>query len=420
MENLSVSAADWFLRPATQAVFASLNGEGFETRAVGGAVRNALLGSGPVSEVDFATTALPDEVMRLAADAGIKTYPSGIEHGTVTLVVDGNPFEVTTLRRDVSTDGRHAVVAFGNDWALDARRRDLTINALYADINGRVHDPLGSLDDLRAGRVRFIGDPHERIREDYLRILRFFRFSAGYAVGEFDREGIKAAVQERLGLLQLSRERIRMELLRILVTRRASEAIEIMDESGLLLLLLGGVSRRARFDQLCRIEEALNLVPDPIFRLGSLCLFVEEDAARITERLRLSSREASDLESLSALGPRITAHLERQALEECLYRIGPRLYLGRLLLTWAGSRDSPEDPHWRSALELARHRQRPLFPVGGADLIALGWEPSPGLGAALKKLEGLWVEGGFAASKEELLNIAASWQNSKAITNHGE
>ncbi len=420
MESFSVAAADWFLRPATQAVFASLNREGFEARAVGGAVRNALLGAGAVSEVDFATTATPGEVIRLAAEAGIRAYPSGIEHGTVTLVVEGNPFEVTTLRRDISTDGRHAVVAFGNDWALDAGRRDFTINALYADMTGRVHDPLGGLDDLRAGRVRFIRDAGERIREDYLRILRFFRFSADYAAGEFDREGIEAAIRERLGLLRLSRERIRMELLRILVARRATEAIDIMDETGLMLLLLGGVSRRARFDRLCRIEEALNLAPDPIFRLAALSLFVEEDAARIAERLRLSSRESEDLLRLSALEPQIAARSGRRALEACLYRIGPRLYLGRLLLTWAGARDSAEDPHWRSAVELAHHWQRPLFPVGGADLIALGWEPGPALGEALKRLKGLWVEGGFAASKKDLLNIAASWDNSKANTNHGE
>ena len=388
MESFSVAAADWFLRPATQAVFASLNCEGFEARAVGGAVRNALLGSGTVPEVDFATSALPDEVMRLAAEAGVKAHPSGIEHGTVTLVVEGNPFEVTTLRRDISTDGRHAVVAFGNDWALDAGRRDFTINALYADMTGRVHDPLGGLNDLRAGRVRFIRDAGERIREDYLRILRFFRFSADYAAGEFDREGIEAAIRERLGLLRLSRERIRMELLRILVARRAPEAIEIMDESGLLLLLLGGMSRRGRFDRLCRIEEALNLAPDPIFRLAALSLFVEEDAARIAERLRLSSRELEDLLRLSALEPQIAAHSGRRALEACLYRIGPRLYLGRLLLTWAGAprftRGSPLAFRRRVGVPLAealissRWRRPNRFRVGARSSPWRGFEKARG------------------------------------------
>ena len=174
----SVAAADWFLWPGTQAVFACLNRDGFEARVVGGAVRNALLGR-PVNEVDFATTATPDDVLRLAAQAGIKTVPTGIAHGTVTLIACGVPFEVTALRRDVETDGRHATVAFGTDWAEDARRRDFTMNALYADAQGKVHDPLGGLSDLRAGRVRFVGDPAQRIREDYLRTLRFFRFSAG-------------------------------------------------------------------------------------------------------------------------------------------------------------------------------------------------------------------------------------------------
>ena len=227
----SVAAADWFLWPGTQAVFACLNREGFEARVVGGAVRNALLGL-PVTEVDFATTAKPEDVTRLAAQAGIKTVPTGIAHGTVTLIAGGVPFEVTSLRRDVETDGRHATVAFGTDWADDARRRDFTMNALYADAQGKVHDPLGGLSDLRGGRVRFVGDPAQRIREDYLRTLRFFRFSAGYAAGAFDPDGITAAIRERMGLLRLSRERVRTELLRILVAPRAGEAIEIMEDTG--------------------------------------------------------------------------------------------------------------------------------------------------------------------------------------------
>ena len=218
-DQASVAAADWFLWPGTQAVFACLNRDGFESRVVGGAVRNALLGR-PVNEVDFATTAKPDDVVRLAAQAGIKTVPTGIAHGTVTLIACGVPFEVTSLRRDVETDGRHATVAFGTDWAEDARRRDFTMNALYADAQGKVHDPLGGLNDLRAGRVRFVGDPAQRIREDYLRTLRFFRFSAGYARGAFDPEGIAAAIRERMGLLRLSRERVRTELLRILAAPR--------------------------------------------------------------------------------------------------------------------------------------------------------------------------------------------------------
>ena len=281
-DSPSVASADWFLRPQTQAVFACLNRDGFEARAVGGVVRNSLLGRA-VTEVDFATDAKPEDIVRLADEAGLaKLVPTGIAHGTVTVIAGGVPFEVTSLRRDVETDGRHATVAFGGDWAGDARRRDFTMNALYADAAGKVHDPLGGLSDLRAGRVRFVGDAAERIREDYLRTLRFFRFSADYSHGDFDAAGVAAAIRERAGLSRLSRERVRMEMLRILLTRRAPEAIEVMDESGLLLLLLGGVVRRARFERLCQIEAALERAPDAILRLAALGLFVEEDAGRLT------------------------------------------------------------------------------------------------------------------------------------------
>ncbi len=278
MTGLSVANAEWFLKPETQAVFACLNREGFEARVVGGAVRNTLLDE-PVREVDFATTARPEDTLRMAAQAGFKTAPTGISHGTVTLIVHGIPFEVTTLRQDVETHGRHATVAFGEDWAEDARRRDFTMNALYAGSKGDVYDPLGGAGDLLARRVRFVGDARTRIQEDYLRILRFFRFSARYAQGAFDREGVAAAIFERLGLQRLSRERIRSELLHILVARRAMDAIEVMDQSGLLILILGGVARRERFNRLCRIEAALGLWPDPIFRLAALGVFIREDAA---------------------------------------------------------------------------------------------------------------------------------------------
>ncbi len=401
----SVADADWFRWPGTQALFACLNREGFEARAVGGAVRNALLGL-PVTEVDFATTAKPDDAVRLAEEAGFKTVPTGLAHGTVTVIAAGTPFEVTALRRDVDTDGRHATVAFGTDWAEDARRRDLTLNALYADGQGRVHDPLGGLNDLRAGRVRFVGDAGKRIREDYLRTLRFYRFSAEYAAAAFDREGIAAATRERMGLLRLSGERVRQELLRILVTRRAGEAIEIMDETGLLLLLLGGVARRARFERLRAIEAALGLMPDPILLLAALAVFVEEDSGRLAGKLRLSSQEAKNLQSFSPASPAVTPALGETALKVLLYKLGAPVYRGRLLLAWAASDAAPDDTAWQSAAALADNWQRPSFPLGGADLIALGMKPGPALGALLKGLEERWAMGGFCANREALLELA--------------
>jgi tRNA nucleotidyltransferase/poly(A) polymerase len=402
----SVATAPWFLQPETQAVFACLNQEGFEARAVGGAVRNALTGRA-VTEVDFATTAKPDDMMRLAGKAGIKTVPTGIAHGTVTLIAGSVPFEVTALRRDVETHGRHATVAFDSDWAGDAQRRDFTMNALYADAQGRVYDPLGGLGDLKAGRVRFVGEASARIREDFLRILRFFRFSADYATGELDPEGVAAAIRERAGLLKLSRERVRTELLRILTARRAGEAIGVMDQSGLLLLLLGGIVQHARFERLCQIEAALGLAPDAILRLAALGIFVEEDAARLSLRLRLSSQEANRLEALATFHPTVAAATDKASLERLLYKLGPQLYLGRLLLTWASLGTAAGDETWRFAAGLAASWQRPEFPLRGADLVALGMKPGPGLGALLKELEEQWAAGGFAASREMLLDLAS-------------
>jgi tRNA nucleotidyltransferase/poly(A) polymerase len=405
----SVAAAPWFLWPETQAVFACLNQEGFEVRAVGGAVRDALTGRA-VTEVDFATTAKPDDMIRLAARAGIKTAATGMAHGTITLIVNKVPFEVTTLRRDVETHGRRATVAFGSDWTGDARRRDFTMNALYADVQGRVYDPLGGLSDLLAGRVRFVGEASARIREDFLRVLRFFRFSANYATGEFDREAIAAAIRERAGLLKLSRERVRMELLRILVARRAGQAIAVMDECGLLLLLLGGIVRRARFERLCEIEAGLGDAPDAILRLAALGIFVEEDAARLSLRLRLSSQEANRLEALAAIHPNFPAGMDKAALEGLLYRLGPELYLGRLLLAWASPDTAPDDETWRFAASLAASWQKPEYPLRGADLIALGMKPGPALGALLKDLEEQWAAGGFIASRDTLLDLASEKQ----------
>jgi poly(A) polymerase len=433
MDRLNVAAADWFLRAETQAVFACLNREGFEARVVGGAVRNALLHQ-PVLEVDFATTARPEDTVRLAHAAGLKTAPTGIAHGTVTIIVKGTPFEVTTLRRDVKTDGRWAKVAFGTDWAEDARRRDFTMNALYAGAGGEVYDPLGGLPDLLSRRVRFVGEAKARIREDYLRILRFFRFSADYAEGPFDREGMAASIEERMGLTRLSRERVRAELLRILVARRAACAIKALDESGLLLLLLGGVARRGRFERLCCIEAALGLQPDPIYRLAALGVFIAEDAARLSERLRLSSQETNDLAGFLAplclsephspspqrSGSSVAAAGEARgegrspgdfapsedALLAALYRLRPRLYLGRLLLGWAESGAPADDPVWRRAAGLARSWRRPKFPVSGGDLVARGWAPGAALGEALRRLESRWIESRFSLSREALLDTA--------------
>src|SRR5438128_1709012 len=230
-----LSDAPWLKSGPAGRVLALLNGGGEEARVVGGAVRNALLNI-PVGDIDIATTAMPDEVIRRAGSAGIRSVPTGIAHGTVTLVVEGQPFEVTTLREDIETFGRKAKVAFGRDWARDAERRDFTINGLSVSPDGTVHDHVGGLDDIAARRVRFIGDPDQRIAEDFLRILRFFRMHAAFGAGEPDRDGYLACIRGRGGLAGLSAERIRMEMLKLLVADGAADAAIAMEDAGLLLV----------------------------------------------------------------------------------------------------------------------------------------------------------------------------------------
>jgi poly(A) polymerase len=403
----SLKDAAWLRRPETGRVFAALSGPGVETRAVGGAVRDTLLGR-PVSEIDLATTALPETVMALAREAGLKAVPTGIEHGTVTLIADGVPFEVTTLRCDVETFGRHATVAFTESWEEDARRRDFTLNALYAGSDGTVFDPLGGYADLIAGRVRFIGDAEERIKEDYLRILRFFRFNAYYGKGSLDREGLSASVRLRAGLDQLSAERVAAELKRLLEAPRAIEAVEALFDYGLLPGLLGVAPRLARLKRLIAIEDAVGFAPDAMVRLAALAVFIAEDAERLAARLRLSNAEQAVL----ALGTRDherTGLPEEEAAKRVLYRLRPGAYAAYIRIAWADSSASPDDRAWHAAFTLPERWQAPAFPLRGADIVALGELGGPEIGIILRRLEADWVAGGFAQNREQLLAKAKTF-----------
>jgi poly(A) polymerase len=400
---LSVAGSGWFEAPETRALFAALNVDGHETRAVGGAVRNTLMGL-PVREIDFATTATPEEVAAFARKAGLKPVPTGVEHGTMTVVVEGQPFEVTTLRRDVETFGRHASVKFTRDWAMDASRRDFTINALYASADGAVHDPLGGYPDVVAKRVRFIGSARERIREDYLRILRFFRFTADYG-RDPDAEGMSACIAERDGLRKLSAERIRAELLRILAAREPLRALEPMSEAGFLTSLLGGVVRIGHVARMVAIEAENGLPRDPVRGLGALGLMVEEDARRLTERLRLSNAESARLETMAAAKPVISGDTGALAIKAALYRLGQSRFCDRLLIAWARSGATPGDAAWRAHLALPDRWQPPSFPLRGEDLIAAGIERGPKLGALLRQLEEAWISSDFTLDRAGLLAL---------------
>ena len=385
-------------------VLALLNGNGEETRVVGGAVRNALMGI-PIGEIDIATTALPDEVVRRAKAAGIKSVPTGIAHGTVTLVVDALPFEVTTLREDTETYGRKAKVAFGRDWVRDAERRDFTINGLSVDAGGVVHDHVGGLADIAARRVRFIGDAHQRIAEDYLRILRFFRIHAAYGAGEPDRAGYLACIGGRGGLSSLSAERLRMEMLKLLVADGAEGAVTAMADAGLLLAIVGGVTYTGPFAAMISAERALGLTPNAVRRLAALTVAVTEDAKRVAARLRLSNAEAKALDSMGHRWWRLTGMDEARARQR-LYRLGEEQYRDRLMLAWARSSGRHDANYWREFANLPQRWSAPKFPLKAADFISRGIAEGPALGHVLTLAEDGWLAADFPLEPAALAAIA--------------
>jgi len=399
-----LSDAPWLTEGPAARVLGLLNADGEEARVIGGAVRNALMKI-PLADVDIATTALPNEVVRRAKRAGIKSVPTGIEHGTVTLVVEGQPFEVTTLREDTETYGRKAKVAFGRDWVRDAERRDFTINGLSVDADGVVHDHVGGLADIAARRVRFIGDPAQRIAEDYLRILRFFRFHAAYGAGEVDRAGYLACIVGRAGLAGLSAERIRMEMLKLVVANGATGAVVAMDDGGLLLPLFGGVAYTGPFAAMIEIERLMELAPNAMRRLAALTVAVTEDARRIAGRLRLSNAEAKALDSMGHRWWRLPGMDEARAKRR-LYRLDEEPYRDRLLLAWARTGADRDVDQWRALATLPQRWRAPHFPLRASDFIARGIAEGPALGHVLTLAEDAWLAADFPLDPQVLSGIA--------------
>ena len=391
--------ARWLQHPSTQAVFAALAAGGYHARAVGGAVRNSLLGH-EVADIDIATSAEPRDVVRCAHSAGLRVVETGLKHGTVTVITDGHPIEVTTLREDVATDGRHAEVAFTDDWIADASRRDFTINALYCDADGHVFDPLGGLEDLAVRRVRFIGDATARIREDYLRILRFFRFFAQYSNGQPDPEGITACVRERRGLKRLSGERLRQELLKLILARRAQAAVTTMLEHGLLTEILPVAPRPRLFQRMLRLDTE----GDWALRLAALAVRVPEDAARLAIALKLSNAERRTLRDAAGGSCRHVAIEDEAALRHMLYRSGAEAYRHCVLIAWAGSDAPVDDRAFSAALDLPNRWAVPTFPLSGPDVMALGVPSGPLIGAHLRALEESWIERDFEDQRADLLS----------------
>ncbi|MGF9763961.1 CCA tRNA nucleotidyltransferase [Microvirga sp. 0TCS3.31] len=388
------AVASLLQRPELRRLLEVFNDRPEETRIVGGAVRNALLGRA-VTEVDCATTMLPDAIIAQAKRAGFKAVPTGIEHGTITVIVDSEPFEITTLREDVETDGRHAVVHFGRDFVRDARRRDFTINALSLGLDGQLYDYTGGEADLAARRVRFIGDARTRIREDYLRIMRFFRFHAEYAQGRPDAEGLAASGAERQGLAVLSKERIRHELLKLLVAKRAEETIRILADHGFLTGLLGGVAELGRFERVAADDRGS---PVAIWRLAALAVMVEEDAERLREQLRLSNDEHRKLAAYAGL----LSLLKTWALPldaGTIRRLVADHEPGALGVVLAATAGEPSPVVHEDAREiLGRYRSGaepvPVFPLRGADLVEGGVPKGPKIGKVLSVARQAWLAEG--------------------------
>ena len=414
---LAQKQAPWLFGGELPRLLDVLDTNGEEARAVGGAVRNALLAV-PVSEVDVATTALPETVIRRVTKAGFRAVPTGIEHGTVTVVIDEKPFEVTTLRQDIETDGRRATVRFGRDWKADAERRDFTMNALSADRNGRVYDFTSGVEDVAARRVRFIGDPSKRIAEDYLRVLRFFRFYAAYGEGVMDPAGLTACIRARDQLSQLSRERVRNELMKLLVGRHAVPSLAVMSETGILVDVLAGVPCLASFSNMTKLEAHFGLAADATRRLGALGVRVREDVERLRERLRLTNEESKRLRLVAEGWWQISPEMGPVARRAIIYRLGPDAYRERAMFAFSRAEEKVDDENWRELIALPNEWTAPKFPITAQDFIERGVEKGPLLGTALAIAEAAWVDHGFP-EEDHLVRAIVRWAIEEARKSPG-
>ena len=382
----------WLNEPRLQAVLAVLN-TGGETRVAGGAVRNALLGL-PISDVDLATTLEPRDVMQLAKGAGFGVHPTGVEHGTVTVVNRAAAFQVTTLRRDVETDGRHAKVTFTKNFPEDSARRDFTINAMYCNRKGEITDYTDGYADILKNRVKFVGKASERISEDYLRILRFFRFHAAYGKGALDREGLAACKRLRKGLQQISAERIRQELLKLLAAPPAIETLQVMAKAGILKLILP-------YAEEWRVLKRLPV--DPVLRL---CVLGKEPNS-LKDPLRLSNEEAARVAS-AVSSPTLSPTLREKERRALAYALGPEQWRDAAHLSFARSRAKLGDRAWAKLLRFADQWQAPTFPLNGGDLLLQGLAAGPQIGEMLRRAEDYWIASDFTANKKDLLTYLES------------
>ena len=406
-----IAPRDWMEAEATRAVIAALTSEGAEARFVGGCVRDAVLGRA-VKDIDIATVELPERVIALLEKAGIKAHPTGVAHGTVTAVIDEARFEITTLRLDVETDGRHAKVAFTDDWARDAARRDFTINAMFLAPDGKLFDPCRGLADLKEGRVRFVGDAHQRIAEDVLRLLRYFRFFAEFDRPPPDARALSACKDLAGELGKLSGERVQGELMKLLTAAGAAAALEIMAEEGILPHVLPEARAFARLAALCAIEdatEAPGVSPDGLRRLACVLDVDGAGAKAVAARLRLSNADTDRLKALAAPAEGLGPTADPKAVRRRLYRLGADGFRDLALIEWAGAKAADADlaeavsRSYRAQLATAAGWIAPSLPVRGEDVLALGVGAGPVLGALLERIEAWWLDEDFGPDREACL-----------------
>ena len=387
--------------PATRAVVKALTADGADVRFVGGCVRDALLGR-ESADIDIGTPDPPERVMALLKDACIetRTVPRAIEHGTVTAVAGGNRYEITTLRRDERTDGRHAEVAFTDNWEQDAARRDFTINAMSAAPDGALHDYFGGQADLQAGRVRFVGDPATRIAEDHLRLLRLFRFHAWYGQGAPDEAALAACAEAAHTIPSLSGERVQAEMLKLLAAPAPLPPLSAMQAAGVLSQLFGEAQGTNHLARLVAIEGSV-AEPDPIRRLGALIADAEA-AHDVAARWRLAGADAARLTALTTLEFALVPDLDGHAQRRLIYRLGPERFRDLVLLAWATETKDENEAAWRTMLETAETWEAPPFPVTGADVLARGIPEGPEVGDLLREVEDWWIASDFAPDRAAL------------------
>lgn len=406
----------WLHDEGLQKLLHCLSENGEEARVVGGAVRNQLLGY-PVNDIDIATTCVPDEIIKRVSGNGFKAVPTGYEHGTITVVVKDHSYEVTALRADIEPDGRRAKVIFGRDWKNDAKRRDFTINAIYADANGKIYDDVNGLADIETETLRFIGTAEERIREDYLRILRFFRLYAWVGKGRPDAEAIKACARLKDGLLQLSAERVWSEVKKMLSAPDPTRALLWMRQAAILGIILPETEKWGidAFRPLIETERVMRLPPDPLLRLFSIVPRDEVRLKKMAERLRFSKLEKTRLMDFARISP-IKYNSSDIEIKKLVYHHGKQAVLDELTLALSNARAHAlsndnalvEASHYTRLRKLTEQYDIPVFPLTGKDLLPLGITEGPAIGHKLKALEKRWVESGFLLDRKALLDLATA------------